>query len=95
MKKQFTIIASIIAIIINFVSVQAQEMAFAAATPYILSFNPPLAEPVNANPAEALDLTAQGLYELPTEALVSNAEVIKLDSNLMDIINVNGCQGSQ
>ncbi|MCC6726378.1 MAG: leucine-rich repeat domain-containing protein [Saprospiraceae bacterium] len=95
MKKQFTIIASIIATIINFVNVQAQEMAYAVVTPYVFAFNPAIAEPVNANPAEALDLTGQGLYELPTEALVSNAEVIKLDSNLLDKISVSAGQWSQ
>jgi Leucine-rich repeat (LRR) protein len=102
MKKQFiTIACTLVAIIINFNAAKAQDFAFVTATPYVFASKlpffgaVPLAEPANANPAEALDLTGQGLYELPTEALVSNAEVIKLDSNLLDKITVNAGQWSQ
>jgi Leucine-rich repeat (LRR) protein len=101
MKKQFTtIVCTIVAIIINFSTAQAQEMAVATAAPYIFAFNPPTAEPVTANPkgvnpAEALDLTGKGLYELPAEALASTAEVITLDSNLLSELSVSAGQWSQ
>ncbi len=101
MKKQFTTIAcTLVAIIFNFNAAKAQELAFVTASPYAVAFNLPYfeaipADPTNVNPAEALDLTGKGLTELPAEALISNAEVITLDSNLLSELSVNGGQWSQ
>ena len=106
MKKQFTTIAcTLVAIIFNFNIGKAQELAFVTASPYAVAFKLPFfeaipADPANANPkgvnpTEALDLTGRGLTELPSEALVSTAEVITLDSNLLDKLSVSAGQWSQ
>lgn len=91
MKKQFiTIACTLVAIIFNFNAAKAQELAFITASPYALAAKLPayfdlIADPSNAEPAaNALDLTGKSLTEIPGDVLNSSAEVITLDSNLLN-----------
>ena len=90
MKKQFiTIVCSLVAIIFNINNSMAQQLALTTSSPFVslhnfIRWNENVAEPVNAEPASALDLTGKNLTEIPYEAFNSGAEVITLDSNLLN-----------
>lgn len=95
MKKQFfTIACTLVAILFNINSSKAQELAITTSSPFVSLHNFVLwsetpADPSNAEPASTLDLTGKSLTEIPSDALTSGAEVITLDSNLLNELPAN------
>ncbi|MBI1226243.1 MAG: hypothetical protein GC192_13500 [Bacteroidetes bacterium] len=90
MKKQFiTIVCTLVAIISNINNSNAQELAINTASPFsslhnLLLWSEPTVDPVNAEPTSSLDISGQNLTEIPSEVFSSDAEVITLDSNLLN-----------